>query len=196
MSFSNIRSGFLGLASVCLLAASLHAAEKTEKKVPPVLDHTMKSLTGKKVDLEKYDGKVLLIVNVASRCGYTPQYAGLQKLHEKYASKGLAVLGFPCNQFGLQEPGSEEEIAEFCQENYGVKFDMFAKVDVNGDDQCELYEHLTSKETNPKSPGPIRWNFEKFLIGRDGKILGRYKSSVKPLSEELMKEIEQALEKK
>ncbi|MFN0195984.1 MAG: glutathione peroxidase, partial [Planctomycetaceae bacterium] len=117
-----------------------------EKDVPTLLQHKMKTLKGKTVDLAKYKGKVLLIVNTASQCGATPQYEPLQALHEKYKDKGLAVVGFPCNQFGEQEPGTESEIETFCKENYGVTFDMFAKVDVNGEKQADLFKQLTSEE--------------------------------------------------
>ena len=143
----------LALASFLVLAGSLcmvQADEKGGKKVAPALKFKMDSLDGKAVDLSKYQGKVVLIVNVASKCGYTPQYKGLEKLHEKYADKGLAILGFPANDFGKQEPGTNEEIGEFCKQNYGVKFDMFSKVSVKGDKKCPLYEYLTSKETDPK----------------------------------------------
>lgn len=164
--------------------------------MPAVLNFEMKSLDGKPVKLSKYDGKVLLLVNVASQCGATPQYEQLEQLHEKYAGQGLAVLGFPANEFGAQEPGSNAEIAEFCQKNYGVKFDMFSKVVVQGEGQCPLYKFLTSKETNPQSPGPIRWNFEKFVVSRDGKILARFATDVSPDSPEVVKVIEDALAKK
>ena len=186
----------VALAALACAAAADKKTDKETKEVPPVLDHTMKSLDGEEVDLSKYQGKVLLVVNVASQCGYTPQYEGLQKLHETYADQGLAVLGFPCNQFGAQEPGSAAEIQEFCTENYGVTFDLFEKIEVNGEDQAPLYAHLTSKETDPEHAGPVKWNFEKFLIGRDGKILGRFRSGVKPESEELTKAIEAALAEK
>ncbi|MEX2286764.1 MAG: glutathione peroxidase [Planctomycetaceae bacterium] len=155
----------------------------------------MKSLSGKTVDLSKYSGKVVLIVNTASQCGLTPQYEGLQKLHEKYNDKGLAVLGFPCNQFGGQEPGTEEEISEFCTQNYGVKFDMFAKIEVKGEKRDPLYKYLTEQQTEPKSSGDITWNFEKFLIGRDGKVAARFIPKTKPESEQLVASIEKELAK-
>jgi glutathione peroxidase len=159
------------------------------------LNFSMKRLGGKEVSLSQYQGKVLLMVNVASQCGLTPQYAGLESLHKKYASQGLAVLGFPANEFGAQEPGSNEEIAQFCKANYGVDFDMFAKVVVKGEGQCPLYQHLTSKQTNPKFGGPISWNFEKFLIGRNGQIVARFAPDVEPESEEVVKAIEAELAK-
>lgn len=179
----------LGLAAALPTAITL-AAEKNN-----VHNFTMKSIDGKDVSLDKYKGKVLLIVNVASRCGYTPQYKGLEDLHEKYADKGLAVLGVPCNQFGKQEPGTEAEIKEFCSTKYGVKFDMFSKVDVNGDEKCDLYAFLTSKDKNPKTAGDIKWNFEKFLVSKDGKVVARFPSKVKPDDPELTKAIEAELAK-
>jgi glutathione peroxidase len=152
----------------------------------------MKSLDGKPVNLSKYQGRVVLMVNVASQCGYTPQYAGLQALHKKYAAKGLSVLGFPSNNFGAQEPGTDSEIAQFCQENYGVEFDMFSKIVVRGAGQAPLYHYLT---THPKFSGMVEWNFEKFLIGRDGEVIGRFKSEVEPFSPQIVSAIERALAK-
>ncbi|MCA9265300.1 MAG: glutathione peroxidase [Planctomycetales bacterium] len=158
-----------------------------------VLNRKMKALNGKEVDLNDYQGKVVLIVNVASKCGLTPQYTQLQALHEKYSDQGLSILGFPCNQFGKQEPGSADEIRSFCTENYGVKFDMFAKVDVNGNDACDLYKELTKLNTEPAGAGDISWNFEKFLVGRDGKVIARFAPRTKPDSEEVIQAIEAAL---
>ena len=160
------------------------------------IDFKVKSLDGKEVDLAKtYKGKVLLVVNVASKCGLTPQYKDLQALHEKYAAKGLCVLGFPCNQFLQQEPGSASEIREFCTTKYGVQFDMFEKIEVNGDGACAFYKHLTALPTQPKGSGDISWNFEKFLIGRDGKVVARFKPQTKPTDPELVKAIEAELAK-
>lgn len=157
------------------------------------LNFKMKSLKGQEVDLSKYQGKVVLVVNVASACGLTPQYEQLQSLHKKYNDKGLAVLGFPCNQFGKQEPGSESEIAEFCKANYGVEFDMFSKVDVNGDGACPLYKHLTKLDTKPKGAGAVTWNFEKFLIDRKGNVVARFAPRTSPDDPEVVKAIEAAL---
>lgn len=189
----------LCLFSAALLAGAFVSAEekKPAEKTPALLKHEMKSLTGKKVDLAKYNGKVLLIVNVASQCGATPQYKPLEALHEKYNEKGLAVLGFPCNQFGKQEPGSDEDVADFCQKNYGVKFDMFSKVDVNGDKAAELFKQLTAKEnfSNEKDAGPVKWNFEKFLVSKNGKVIARFRTGVQPDSEEVVKAIEAELAK-
>ena len=167
-----------------------------DKKVPAALNFKMTRLDGKPAELSDYKGKVVLMVNVASQCGYTPQYKGLEELHEKYAGKGLAVLGFPANEFGKQEPGTDAEIATFCEKNYGVKFDMFSKVVVKGEGQCPLYKFLTSKDTDPKFAGDVKWNFEKFLIGRNGEVVGRFESKVKPESDELVSAIETELQKK
>ena len=167
--------------------------EIMKKEVPAVLQFTMKGLDSKDVDLSRYAGKVVMIVNTASKCGFTPQYGGLEKLHEKYAGQGLAILGFPANDFGQQEPGSDEEISGFCTKNYGVKFDMFSKVQVTGADKTPLYKLLTDAGTNPQTPGEVQWNFEKFLIGRDGQLLNRFRSAVKPESEEVTGAIEAAL---
>ena len=158
-----------------------------------MLHGKMKSLAGQEVDLTQYHDTVLLIVNVASECGYTPQYKGLQALYDTYGQRGFIVLGFPCNQFGRQEPGTPEQIAQFCQKNYGVTFDMFEKVDVNGRNQCDLYKYLTSPDTNAKYAGPIQWNFEKFLISRDGTVVARFGSGVAPESKSLVDAIEREI---
>ena len=159
---------FIAIAAVSVAAGDDKPKDSTS--VPPVLNFTMNSLDGKPVELSKYRGKVVLMVNVASQCGYTPQYKQLQALHEKYADKGLAILGFPANDFGQQEPGTDKDIAEFCEKNYGVEFDMFSKVVVTGDKKCALYEFLTAEKTDPKHAGEVKWNFEKFLISRNGEI--------------------------
>jgi glutathione peroxidase len=172
---------------------SLQAAEQGPAQVTSALDFELTSLAGEKVDLNRYRGKVVLIVNVASECGLTPQYEQLQALHEKYADQGLAILGFPCNQFGKQEPGTAEEIQAFCRENYGVSFDMFTKVEVNGDGACELYKYLTALETEPKGKGKIAWNFEKFLVGRDGQVRARFAPPTKPDAPEILSLIEAEL---
>lgn len=189
-----------GVIAGCATAQEMPAEnapvqEAPKKEESTVLQFKMESLDGKEVDLSKYKGKVTMIVNTASKCGNTKQYADLQKLHEKYAEKGLAILGFPANEFGKQEPGSNEEIGEFCQKNYGVKFDMFSKIVVKGEGKAPLYQYLTSAETNPQFPGEISWNFEKFLIGRDGKIAARFAPKVKPESPEVIAAIEAELAK-
>jgi len=171
------------------------AADQDSKKVPKALNFKMKTLAGKEVELAKYQGKVLLIVNVASKCGLTPQYEQLQALHKKYAKRGLAVVGFPCNQFLAQEPGTAEEIQEFCRVNYGVEFDLFEKIKVNGKGACPLYKHLTALKTKPKGPGKITWNFEKFLIGRNGEVVARFAPKTKPGDPEVIKAIEAELGK-
>jgi glutathione peroxidase len=187
----------LGVVVLFAAGSSLRAEDKKgEKKVPAALNFTMKGLDGKEVDLSKYQGKVVLVVNVASKCGFTPQYKGLQSLHDRYASEGLVVLGVPANDFGKQEPGTNEEIAKFCDSKYNVKFDMLAKVSVKGDDECALYKYLTSKETNPKFGGDIKWNFTKFLINRKGEVVARFDPKTDPQSDEVMKAIEVELEKK
>lgn len=190
--------GMVGLVFGSLLAALVTGdvrAEEKGKDVPPVLNYTMKSIDGKPVDLSKYQGKVVLIVNVASQCGLTPQYKGLQALHEKYSGEGLAILGFPANEFGKQEPGTNDEIAEFCTSKYNVGFDMFSKVVVKGDGQCDLYKFLTSEESNPGFAGDINWNFEKFLIGRDGQVVKRFAPAVTPGSKDVVSAIESELKK-
>ena len=176
-----------------LTAIALILTLQAGGKVPEVLKFTMNNLNGQPVNLSKYQGKVLLIVNVASECGYTYQYEGLQILHTRYAAKGLSLLGFPSNDFGQQEPGSDAQIQQFCKANFGVEFDMFSKIPVLGPEKAPLYRLLTS---SPKFPGEISWNFEKFLIGRDGQILGRFKSDVEPESPELTRAIEAALAQK
>ena len=172
------------------------ATEQESTTVSKPLNLTMKSLDGKDVDLKKYHGKVVMIVNVASKCGLTPQYEGLQALHEKHSGDGLAVLGFPCNQFLGQEPGTAEEIEEFCRANYGVSFDLFAKVKVKGDGACELYKILTAQDTEPVGPGQISWNFEKFIIGRNGEIVARFSPRTKPDDAKLLRAIDSELAKK
>jgi glutathione peroxidase len=172
-----------------------NATEQEPTKVSKPLSFTMKSLDGKDVDLSKYEGKVVLIVNVASKCGLTPQYEQLQALHDKYADDGLAILGFPCNQFLFQEPGSADQIQEFCRVNYGVTFDMFSKVKVKGKDACDLYKTLTALDTEPVGPGKISWNFEKFIIGRNGEVVARFAPRTKPDDPSIMKVIDAELAK-
>ena len=193
MSFS--RGLSIAMASLLVLGAVAVAADKKDKDVPAVLDFEMESLEGEEVNLADYEGKVLLIVNVASKCGATPQYEALEDLNRKYKDKGLVVLGFPCNQFGKQEPGTAKEIREFCESTYDVTFDMFAKIDVNGEDAAPLYKYLTSEETNPEHAGKINWNFEKFLISRDGEVVARFKTAIAPDTEDVVQAIEEELEK-
>lgn len=179
-----------GAAGLCF------ATEKSVEKTPAALHFKMKSLGGEEVDLGTYRGKVVLIVNVASKCGLTPQYEQLQALHEKYSPKGLAILGFPCNQFGQQEPGTAEEIKEFCKVHYGVTFPLFRKIEVNGDGAAPLYKYLTALDAKPKGPGKITWNFEKFVLGRNGQVVARFAPRTRPDDPEVLKVIEAELAKK
>jgi glutathione peroxidase len=156
-------------------------------------DFQQKTLDGKDKSLADFKGKAVLVVNVASKCGLTPQYAGLQKLHDKYSARGFEVLGFPCNQFAGQEPGSAQEIAEFCERNYGVTFPLFAKIDVNGANRAPLYAWLTAQETQPDGPGDVMWNFGKFLVDKQGKVIARFNPRVAPEAAELTSAIEKAL---
>ncbi|MNS38766.1 Hydroperoxy fatty acid reductase gpx1 [compost metagenome] len=185
------------LAAVTLLAAplpaALAAAPQAPAAAPGLYQFSVTRLDGRPVALSSYRGKVMLIVNTASKCGLTPQYAGLEKLHDAYRAKGLAVLGFPANDFLWQEPGTNAEIGEFCQENYGVSFDMFEKVAVKGPQQAPLYRYLTSPETNPRFAGEIRWNFDKFLIDRHGRVVARFAPKVTPEDPAVVKAIEAEL---
>ena len=147
-----------------------------------IYDFKVKDIHGKSVDLDRYKGKVLLIVNTASQCGFTPQYKGLEALHKKLHAKGLEVLGFPCNQFGGQEPGSDAEIESFCELNFGVTFPMFAKVDVNGDDAAPLWKWLKKEKPGLLGSEAIKWNFTKFLVDRNGKVVARYAPNDTPES--------------
>ncbi|MBD2741191.1 glutathione peroxidase [Coleofasciculus sp. FACHB-1120] len=155
-----------------------------------VSDIAVKTINGEDKQLSEYGGNVLLIVNVASQCGYTPQYKGLEQLNQKYQDRGLRVLGFPCNDFGAQEPGSNEEIMNFCTTNYGVSFEMFDKVHAKGQEQHPLYARLTSAV---QPTGNVSWNFEKFLISKQGEVVARFNSSIKPDSPELIAAIEREL---
>jgi len=153
-------------------------------------DVPVNRLDGSPADLHDYEGKVALIVNVASKCGLTPQYEGLERLHETYGERGFTVLGFPCNQFLGQEPGSPDEIAEFCSTTYGVQFPLFEKIEVNGDDRHPLYEQLTAVADAEGAAGDIQWNFEKFLIGPDGAVVARFRPMVDPEADEIVAVIE------
>jgi glutathione peroxidase len=170
---------------------------KPQKKVneqtmsESVYDFHAKSLDGKDIDLSSYKGDVMLIVNTASECGFTNQYKGLEELHEKYQDRGLKILGFPCNQFGGQEPGDNQQIASFCQKNFGVNFQMFEKIDVNGEDAHPLYKYLTKAAPGALGTKAIKWNFTKFLVDRQGKVLKRYAPTTKP--EDLRADIEKQL---
>lgn len=156
-----------------------------------VFDFASKTITGEQRPLADYQGKVLLIVNTASKCGFTPQFKGLQELHEQYGAKGFEVLGYPCNQFMNQDPGTEAEISQFCELNYGVSFPMFAKIDVNGSGADPLFQHLAKEAPGLLGSKAIKWNFTKFLVGRDGKVVKRYAPTATP--EELVGDIEKLL---
>jgi glutathione peroxidase len=158
-----------------------------------IYDAEVQALDGSPADLSDYQGKALLIVNVASQCGLTPQYSGLQELHEEYGERGFAVLGFPCNQFGAQEPGGPEEIAQFCETNYSVTFPLFAKIEVNGDGRHELYGELTAHADDEGQAGDIQWNFEKFLISPEGEVVKRFRPLVTPEDPALVGAIEEQL---
>ncbi|HSQ74234.1 MAG TPA: glutathione peroxidase [Bacteroidota bacterium] len=168
-------------------------AQKQPAKPAGVHSFTMKNIDGKEVPLSEYKGKVLLLVNVASKCGFTSQYSGLEELYRKYKDKGFVVLGFPANNFLGQEPGTDEQIKEFCSTKYDVTFDMFSKISVKGDDQHPLYRYLTAEETNSAFAGTVKWNFTKFLVNRDGVVVGRFDSRVKPMSDEIVEAVEAAL---
>jgi glutathione peroxidase len=161
-----------------------------EKKMASIYDFTMKNIDGEEVKLETYRGKVALLVNVASRCGYTPQYEGLESVYGKYKDKGFVILGFPANNFGSQEPGTDQEIKTFCSTTYGVTFPMFSKISVKGSGIHPLYQYLT---TDSGFPGEIGWNFAKFLVGKDGKVLARFSSSDEPDGDKITGAIEKAL---
>jgi glutathione peroxidase len=171
-----------------MTSGQLHGGEKS------VYAFTMKDIDGNPVSLAKYKDKVMLIVNVASKCGNTPQYEKLQKLHDTYKDRGLAILGFPANNFLWQEPGTDPEIKQFCTLTYGVTFDMFSKISVKGKDQAPLYRFLTSSKSNPQFAGSVKWNFQKYLIDKSGKIVGRFSPGTDPLSEEIISAVEAALQ--
>lgn len=156
-------------------------------------EFTLNSIDGRPAPLSAYQGKVVLIVNVASRCGFTPQYAGLEALYEKYKDRGFAILGFPANNFGGQEPGTNEEIKTFCSTKYNVTFPMYSKISVKGDDQAPLYRFLTDKQANPATGGEIQWNFTKFLVDKNGKVVARFEPKVTPESPDVASAIEKAL---
>ena len=172
------------IGAITFLSVAAQAADS-------VYDIPLKDIDGKDASLKPYKGQVILVVNVASKCGFTPQYTALEALYKKYTLEGLVICGFPCNQFGKQEPGTDSEIKEFCTSKYDVTFPMFDKLDVNGENRHPLYVWLAGKDS--PFPGDIHWNFTKFLIGRDGKIVNRFDSKVKPDSEEVTKAIEAAL---
>lgn len=177
------------LGAVLLMSSAAFAASS-------VHEFTMDAINGTPTPLASFKGKVMLVVNVASQCGYTYQYEGLQALYVKYKDQGLVVVGFPANNFGAQEPGSNAEIGAFCKSKFGVTFPMFSKISVKGSDKAPLYRFLTDKNANPETGGEIPWNFTKYLVDRDGKVLARFDAPVEPESKELTSAIEAALKSK
>ena len=176
--------------------SSALAADSAKTDVPKVLSFKVKTLEGEAADLSKYKGKVVMFVNVASKCGYTSQYSALQKMHETYSSKGLVIIGVPCNQFGGQEAGTSKEIREFCTNKYKVSFDILEKVnvkDAGNEIACELFSYLSDQDTKPAGKGPIKWNFEKFVVDRKGNVVSRFMSGAEPDSKEMVAVIEKAL---
>ncbi len=182
----------LGLASLALLA-SVQVTANPPTKASTVLEHQVKDIDGKDVDLAKYKGEVLLIVNTASKCGYTPQYDGLESVYKKYKAQGFTVLAFPANEFGKQEPGTDAEIKTFCRTKYDVSFPIFSKIVVKGNGIHPLYSFLTSKETDPKFAGDIPWNFAKFLVNRKGEVIARFAPGDEPEGAKVTKAIEAAI---
>jgi glutathione peroxidase len=178
---------FAFILALCLVGGTMSAAVKT------IYDFTLKSIDGKPVSLKEYHGKVVMLVNVASKCGFTPQYAGLEKLYEKYKDQGFVIVGIPANNFMQQEPGTDEEIKKFCTNKYNVSFPMMSKVSVKGDDITPLYVFLTDKSTDPKLGGEIQWNFTKFLFDRNGNPVARFEPKVTPESPEVTAAVETAL---
>src|ERR1700683_2028888 len=185
---SEFLSYFLAGVFVLMMVASAPAAPKS------IYDFTLPLLNGKDAPLASYKGKVVLVVNVASRCGFTPQYTALEATYEKYKDQGFVIIGFPANNFGGQEPGTNEEIQKFCTGKYNVTFPVYGKVSVKGDDQTPLYSYLT-KEANPAVAGDIKWNFTKFLVDRNGNVVQRFESAVTPDSPEVIAAIEAQLKK-
>lgn len=185
---TSILPGMKTPIGVLLFAASALAASS-------VLDFSLKSIEGHPAPISSYKGKVLLIVNVASKCGFTPQYTALEATYRHYKDQGFVILGFPANNFMGQEPGTDAEIQQFCKSKYDVTFPMYSKISVKGADQTDLYKFLTDKGANPLTGGDIKWNFTKFLVGRDGKIVARFEPAVKPDSPEVISAIENALKK-
>jgi glutathione peroxidase len=182
------------LALCCV--ARVASADEPSKKPACVLDFTVKTIDGKEINLTEFKGKTLLIVNTASKCGLTPQYEALEGIYEKYKDKGFEILAFPANEFGKQEPGTNDEIKTFCKTNYNTTFPLFSKIVVKGPGQHPLYQYLTSKETDPKFAGEIPWNFTKFIVNRKGEIVDRFEPKEKPDSPKVTSAIEKALDEK
>ena len=183
----------LGLVGLTLAVAASAAPPVPPADAKSIYDFTLKSIDGQPTPLSEYHGKVVLLVNVASRCGFTPQYTALESIYEKYKSRGLVIVGIPANNFAAQEPGSNEDIKKFCSSKYQVTFPMMSKVSVAGEDKTPLYQFLTNSATDPKLAGEIKWNFTKFLFDRNGKPVARFEPAVKPDSSEVTTAIESAL---
>ncbi len=180
---------------VLSISATTVAGDESEKKkvVSPALDFTMKKIEGQDVYLGDYQGDVLLVVNVASECGFTRQYMDLEAFYKKYKDQGVKVLAFPANNFGAQEPGTNKEIKNFCETKFDVTFDLFSKVSVKGDDKCDLYEYLTSTSKNGEFGGEIRWNFQKFLVDRTGRVVARFEPRENPMGDKIVQFVERLL---
>jgi glutathione peroxidase len=183
----------LSLLGGVLLATLAAGQVQAEKKVAPALNFTVKDIDGKDVKLSQYQGKVVMLVNVASYCGNTKQYKSLEAMYEKYKDQGFVILGFPANEFGAQEPGTNAEIKTFCTSKFNVSFPMFSKIVVKGDGQAPLYKYLTDKSTNPTYGGDIEWNFAKFIINRKGEVVGRVKAGTDPMTPEVVAAVEKEL---
>lgn len=184
---------FLGRLLLCLPMGALLIMAMSASAGTGLYDFTLNSIDGKPTPLANYKGKVIMIVNVASQCGYTPQYSALESIYEKYKDKGFVIIGFPANNFGAQEPGTNEEIKTFCTRKYSVTFPMYAKISVKGDDQAPLYSYLT-KQTGTGIGGDIKWNFTKFLVDRNGNVVQRFEPAVTPDSKEVTGAIEKQLQ--
>lgn len=194
---SLLLTGFAALAALFVFAfAAVVSAQDSPRKPTSPLDFKVKDIDGKDVDLARFKGKVLLVVNTASQCGYTPQYKDLQTIYEKYKDQGFEVLAFPANEFGTQEPGDNRQIKEFCSTHYKIGFPLFSKIVVKGPGIHPLYAFLTGAETNPRFAGAIPWNFAKFLVNRKGEVIGRFEPKDSPSSDRVIGEIEKALAEK
>jgi glutathione peroxidase len=195
---SFVLSSIVGSSVFLMVLGSLAivSAADAAKKATSILEFHVKDIDGNEINLSKYQGKVLLVVNTASQCGYTPQYKELEAVYEKFKDQGLEVLAFPANEFGAQEPGSDEQIKEFCSATYHVSFPLFSKIVVKGKEIHPIYEFLTSESTNPKFAGPISWNFTKFLINRKGEVIARFQPGDKPMSAKVAELIEKAVGEK
>ena len=189
------RKLLLACVVVFSISAGAFAGDESEKKkvVSPALDFTVQNIEGQDVHLGDYQGDVLLVVNVASKCGLTPQYKDLEAFYKKYKDQGVRVLAFPANNFGAQEPGTNKEIKQFCKTKFDVTFDLFAKVSVKGDDKCDLYKYLTDTSKNGEFGGEIRWNFQKFLVDRTGRVVARFEPRENPMGDKVVQFVEKLL---